>query len=85
MQLKLLTALISIGLAAAGAHAQVTDQMIQAEATATGNVLTWGINTQGQRYSPLEAGQRGHRRQARCRCGRSRSAARSSAARNRSR
>ncbi|MEJ8847869.1 PQQ-dependent methanol/ethanol family dehydrogenase [Variovorax rhizosphaerae] len=54
MQLKLLTALISIGLAAAGAQAQVTDKMIQSEATATGNVLTWGINTQGQRYSPLK-------------------------------
>ncbi|WP_218508490.1 PQQ-dependent methanol/ethanol family dehydrogenase [Variovorax sp. dw_308] len=54
MQLKLLTALISIGLAAAGAHAQVTDKMIQSEATATGNILTWGINTQGQRYSPLK-------------------------------
>ncbi|HYP33687.1 MAG TPA: PQQ-dependent dehydrogenase, methanol/ethanol family, partial [Burkholderiaceae bacterium] len=32
----------------------VTDQMIQSEATATGNVLTWGVNTQGQRYSPLK-------------------------------
>lgn len=54
MQLKLLAALISAGLAAAAAHAQVTDKMIQSEATATGNVLTWGINTQGQRYSPLK-------------------------------
>src|SRR5439155_6506722 len=32
----------------------VTDQMIETEATATGNVLTWGLNTQGQRYSPLK-------------------------------
>lgn len=54
MQLKLLAALIAVGLAAAAAHAQVTDKMIQSEATATGNVLTWGINTQGQRYSPLK-------------------------------
>lgn len=54
MQLKLLTALIAAGLAAAAAHAQVTDKMIQSEATAKGNVLTWGINTQGQRYSPLK-------------------------------
>ncbi|MEP6723589.1 MAG: PQQ-binding-like beta-propeller repeat protein, partial [Variovorax sp.] len=53
MQMKLLTALISIGLAGA-AHAQVTDKMIQSEATAGGNILTWGINTQGQRYSPLK-------------------------------
>ncbi len=54
MQLKLLPALIAVGLAAPAAHAQVTDQMIQSEATAKGNVLTWGINTQGQRYSPLK-------------------------------
>ncbi|MEJ8825810.1 PQQ-dependent methanol/ethanol family dehydrogenase [Variovorax humicola] len=53
MQLKLLTALIAVGLAATAARAQVTDKMIQSEATATGNILTWGINTQGQRYSPL--------------------------------
>src|SRR6188768_3653872 len=54
MQLKLSTALVAAGLAAAAAHAQVTDKMIQSEATAKGNVLTWGINTQGQRYSPLK-------------------------------
>jgi len=54
MQLKLLTALISIGLAAAAANAQVTDKMIQSEATAAGNILTWGVGTQGQRYSPLK-------------------------------
>lgn len=43
MQLKLLNALMAIGLAAAGsAGAQVTDKMIQSEATANGNVLTWG-------------------------------------------
>ena len=55
MQLKLLRALITIGLAAtAAAHAQVTDKMIQSEATTHGNILTWGLNTQGQRYSPLK-------------------------------
>ena len=54
MQLKLLTVLISAGLAASAAHAAVTDKMIENEATATGNVLTWGLNTQGQRYSPLK-------------------------------
>ena len=56
MQSKLLTLMIATGLASAfgaAAAAGVTDQMIQAEATATGNVLTWGVNTQGQRYSPL--------------------------------
>jgi alcohol dehydrogenase (cytochrome c) len=57
MQSKLLTLMIATGLASAFgavAAAGVTDQMIQAEATATGNVLTWGVNTQGQRYSPLK-------------------------------
>ena len=57
MQSRLLTLMIAGGLAAtfetAGATG-VTDQMIQTEATATGNVLTWGVNTQGQRYSPLK-------------------------------
>ena len=58
MQSRLLTLTIAGGLAtafgAAGAAGGVTDQMIQSEATATGNVLTWGVNTQGQRYSPLK-------------------------------
>ncbi|MDF2465575.1 MAG: putative quinoprotein ethanol dehydrogenase [Ramlibacter sp.] len=54
MQLKLLTVLISAGLACATAHAVVTDKMIENEATSTGNVLTWGLNTQGHRYSPLK-------------------------------
>ncbi|MFL6680130.1 MAG: PQQ-dependent dehydrogenase, methanol/ethanol family, partial [Burkholderiaceae bacterium] len=58
MQSRFLTLAIAGGLAAAfgaaGAAGGVTDQMIQAEATSTGNVLTWGVNTQGQRYSPLK-------------------------------
>ena len=58
MQPKLLTLTLTLASALASAASQVgaagvTDQMIQAEATATGNVLTWGVNTQGQRYSPL--------------------------------
>ena len=57
MHSKLMTLMIAGGLATAlgpvGA-AGVTDQMIQTEATTTGNVLTWGVNTQGQRYSPLK-------------------------------
>jgi alcohol dehydrogenase (cytochrome c) len=55
MQPKLLTILVSAALASTAANAAgVTDQMIQREATAGGNVLTWGVNTQGQRYSPLK-------------------------------
>jgi alcohol dehydrogenase (cytochrome c) len=37
-----------------GAHAVVTDQMIENDAKSTGDVLSWGIGTQGQRYSPLK-------------------------------
>src|SRR5213078_4520193 len=54
MQLKLTSVLIAAAFASTAAHAVVTDSMIQSEATSTGNVLTWGINTQGQRYSPLK-------------------------------
>ncbi len=51
---KLLSILVSASLATAAAHAVVTDQMIENEGTASGNILTWGVNTQGQRYSPLK-------------------------------
>src|SRR5437773_6468838 len=35
------------------AHAAVTDAMIENDAKSTGDVLTSGMGTQGQRYSPL--------------------------------
>jgi len=54
MKLKLLTLLVSIGCAAMGAHAVVTDQMIENDAKSTDDVLSWGMGTQGQRYSPLK-------------------------------
>jgi alcohol dehydrogenase (cytochrome c) len=55
MKLKLLPALIALGLAAAGAtHAVVTDQMIENDAKSPGDILSWGLGTQGQRYSPLK-------------------------------
>jgi alcohol dehydrogenase (cytochrome c) len=54
MRLKLLTTLIAGAFAAGSASAVVTDKMIESEATSTGDVLTWGVNTQGQRYSPLK-------------------------------
>ena len=56
MKLKLLSLLVTMGLAAMGAHthAQVTDKMIDNDATSTGDVLSWGIGQQGQRYSPLK-------------------------------
>ena len=55
MKLRLLTLLVSIGCAAMGAHAVVTDQMIENDAKSTNDVLSWGMGTQGQRYSPLKS------------------------------
>ena len=55
MRIKLLTLLVTAGLASMAAQAVVTDQMIENDAKSTGDVLSWGIGTQGQRYSPLKA------------------------------
>jgi len=48
--------LLCLLMAAAAAHvsAQVTDAMLTGTSTDTSSVLSWGIGTQGQRYSPLE-------------------------------
>jgi len=54
MNLKLSPALVCAALASFATQAAVTDDMIEHEATASGNVLSWGLNTQGQRYSPLK-------------------------------
>ncbi len=40
-------------MAAAPAMAAVTDKDIENDAKSTGDVLSWGMGTQGQRYSPL--------------------------------
>ena len=42
-----------ITLAGAPATAAVTDKDIENDAKSTGDVLSWGLGTQGQRYSPL--------------------------------
>ena len=57
MKLKLLSLLVTVSLASLGAQAAtpVTDQMIENDAKSTGDVLSWGIGQQGQRYSPLKA------------------------------
>jgi alcohol dehydrogenase (cytochrome c) len=50
---------ISLALAVAGmftgvaVNAAVTDAMIENDAKSTGDVLTWGMGTEGQHYSPL--------------------------------
>ncbi|NVO07343.1 MAG: PQQ-binding-like beta-propeller repeat protein, partial [Rhodoferax sp.] len=41
--------------AAAQVSAQVTDAMIANDATDNSSVLSWGMGTQGQRYSSLDA------------------------------
>lgn len=56
MKLKLLSLLVTMSLASLGAQAAapVTDQMIENDAKSTGDVLSWGIGQEGQRYSPLK-------------------------------
>ncbi len=51
MKRKLLSVLVM--LATAHATAQVTDAMIAKDAADTESVLSWGMGTQGQRFSPL--------------------------------
>ena len=51
MKLKLLSLLVMM--AAAQAGAQVTNDMISKDAATTNDVLSSGLGTQGQRYSPL--------------------------------
>ena len=48
--------LVTLSLASMGGQAAtpVTDQMIENDAASTGDVLSWGIGQQGQRYSPLK-------------------------------
>jgi len=54
MRLKLLATLMAVGFAAGTAQAVVTQQMIDNDASETKDVLSWGIGTQGQRFSPLK-------------------------------
>ena len=51
MKHKLLSLLVMM--AAAQVGAQVTNDMIAKDAATTNDVLSWGLGTQGQRYSPL--------------------------------
>ncbi|MFM2347995.1 MAG: hypothetical protein RL654_2748, partial [Pseudomonadota bacterium] len=53
MQKKLLSLLVCAGLSSI-AHATVTDKMIENDAATPGDVLSWGIGQEGQRYSPLK-------------------------------
>ncbi len=53
MRVKLLALMMSIGFGAV-AQAAVTNEMIKNDAKTTGDVVGWGMGTEGQRYSPLK-------------------------------
>ena len=54
MRMKLLATLMACGFATGAVQAVVTQQMIDNDATETKEVLSWGMGTQGQRFSPLK-------------------------------
>jgi alcohol dehydrogenase (cytochrome c) len=54
MKMSLLSLLVAASLSTLTAQAAVTDKMIENDATSTGDVLSWGLGQQGQRYSPLK-------------------------------
>ncbi len=53
MRLKLVPALVALACTPPALLAQVTDSMILDDARSVGDVLSWGLGTEGQRYSPL--------------------------------
>ncbi len=53
MRMKLLTVLVTLGLGSMAAQSAVTDQMIENDAKTGGDILSWGLGTQGQRHSTL--------------------------------
>jgi alcohol dehydrogenase (cytochrome c) len=55
MRKPLLAVLVSAACATFGAHAAgVTDAMIDNDAATPNDILSWGMGSQGQRYSPLK-------------------------------
>jgi alcohol dehydrogenase (cytochrome c) len=54
MRAKLLSTLVAMSCACLAAQATVTDQMIESSPGDGAEVLSWGLGTQGQRYSPLK-------------------------------
>lgn len=54
MRLQLTSALIALAFSAPALAGPVTDAMIRDDARTGGDVLSWGLGTQGQRYSPLK-------------------------------
>jgi alcohol dehydrogenase (cytochrome c) len=54
MKLKTISFLLASALASVQGHAVVTDAMIANDAQTTNDVLSWGMGTQGQRFSALK-------------------------------
>jgi alcohol dehydrogenase (cytochrome c) len=56
MKKKLIASLVGLAMVSAGGAiaAGVTDAMIEKDAATTGDVLSWGMGTEGQRFSPLK-------------------------------
>ena len=55
MRKTLISALVAAAVAVpAVAFAKVTDDMIKKDASTTGDILSWGMGTEGQRFSPLK-------------------------------
>ncbi len=54
MRLRLSSLMITLAVASLSAQAVVTDQMIDNDAKTPNDVLSWGLGSQGQRYSPLK-------------------------------
>lgn len=54
MRFKMITTMVALAMGSMAAQAVVTDKMILDDAKTTGDVLSWGLGTQGQRYSPLK-------------------------------
>ena len=54
MRMKQLTVWVALALGTVGAQSAVTDKMIEDDAKTPGDIVSWGIGQQGQRYSPLK-------------------------------
>jgi len=54
MRIKQLTVWVALALGTMSAQSAVTDKMIEDDAKTPGDVVSWGIGQQGQRYSPLK-------------------------------
>ena len=54
MRAKLLSTLVAMSCASIASHATVTDKMLESSPGNGAEVLSWGLGTQGQRYSPLK-------------------------------